>query len=302
MKLVLSALVFACAIALPAFAQQNSSEEAARRADALYHLPRDAARRAFFDVAHPAQLPADSIGLYGRGCLAGGQQMPADGPDWQVMRPSRQRSFAHPLMITYLQDFAIRAKNAGWPGLLIGDMAQARGGPMLTGHASHQLGLEADVWLTPMPAYRLSREQREEMSAIDMVQPDLLNVIEGRFGAAQLSLLRQATLPANVDRIFVNPAIKKAACAAAGNDRTWLHKLRPWSGHTYHFHIALKCPNAHCAPRAPIPAGDGCDLAWWFREDVRFPKPNPNAPPPKVLTVSDMPQACMSVLSAPDQR
>jgi penicillin-insensitive murein DD-endopeptidase len=39
----------------------------------------------------------------------------------------------------------------GWPGLLIGDMAQPRGGPMITGHESHQIGLDADIWLTPMP-------------------------------------------------------------------------------------------------------------------------------------------------------
>ena len=42
-------------------------------------------------------------------------------------------------------------KVSNWPGLLVGDMAQARGGPMLTGHASHQVGLDADIWLTPMP-------------------------------------------------------------------------------------------------------------------------------------------------------
>ena len=43
---------------------------------------------------------------------------------------------------------------------------------MLTGHASHQIGLDADVWLTPMPARTLSREEREEMSAVDMVSED----------------------------------------------------------------------------------------------------------------------------------
>ena len=301
MKARICALAFLLNAAFPAFAQQNSAEEAVRRSDALSSLAQNAARRAFFNVSHPANLPADSIGLYGRGCLAGGQQMPADGADWQVMRPSRQRSFAHPLMIAYLKNLAARAKKTGWPGLLIGDMAQARGGPMLTGHASHQLGLEADIWLTPMPDYRLSPEQREDMSAIDMVRPDLLGVIDDKFGSAQLNLLKQATLPANIDRIFVNPAIKKAACAAAGKDRDWLHKLRPWSGHTYHFHVALQCPNGHCTSRAQIPAGDGCgkDLAWWFRDDVRFPKPNPNAPPPKILMVEDMPGACAAVLRAP---
>ena len=31
---------------------------------------------------------------------------------------------------------------------------------MITGHASHQLGLDADIWLTPMPA-ELTRRERE---------------------------------------------------------------------------------------------------------------------------------------------
>jgi len=31
-----------------------------------------------------------------------------------------------------------------------------------------------------------------------------------------------------VQRIFVNPAIKKALCREAGGDRAWLQKVRPW--------------------------------------------------------------------------
>jgi murein endopeptidase len=68
------------------------------------------------------------------------------------MRPSRNRNWAHPAMIKLIERLATEAKaNDGWNGLLVGDMSQPRGGPMLTGHASHQTGLDADVWLTPMP-------------------------------------------------------------------------------------------------------------------------------------------------------
>ena len=52
-----------------------------------------------------------------------------------------------------------------WPGFLVGDISQPRGGPMFTGHASHQIGLDADVWLTPMPDRTLSRAERESMPA-----------------------------------------------------------------------------------------------------------------------------------------
>ena len=50
------------------------------------------------------------------------------------------------------------------------------GGPMLTGHASHQVGLDADIWLTPAPDYQLSRNEREDMSAVMMVRADRLDI------------------------------------------------------------------------------------------------------------------------------
>ena len=72
-------------------------------------------------------------------------------PTWQVMRLSRNRNWGHPKLVAFLERLAEKAKKVGWNGLLVGDMSQPRGGPMLTGHASHQVGLDADIWLTPMP-------------------------------------------------------------------------------------------------------------------------------------------------------
>jgi penicillin-insensitive murein endopeptidase len=252
--------------------------------------------------ATPAQLPAEAIGTYGRGCVAGAIPLAPEGPGWQVMRLSRGRNFGHPKLIAWIEAIAASARNDGWPGLLIDDMAQPRGGPMLTGHDSHQLGLEVDIWLTPAPARRpLAMREREQMPAIDVVQPDLLAVNAG-FTPAHLALLRRAALMPEVDRIFVNAAIKRAACRDTrdvAGERGWLRKLRPWPGHTYHFHVALKCPNAGCADRNPVPPGEGCgrDLAHWFRKEVRFPKRD--APTPKILRLNDLPKACRQVLAAP---
>ena len=215
------------------------------------------------------------------------------------MRLSRAPNFGHPKLVAWIQALAAGARDDGWPGLLIGDMALPRGGPMLTGHASHQLGLEADIWLTPAPAQRpLTTAEREEMPPTDMVQPDLLEVNAG-FTPAHAALLRRAALMPEVERIFVNAAIKQAACRGTTGERGWLRKLRPWPGHTYHFHVALKCPDAGCADRNPVPSGDGCggELAHWFREEVRFPKRDPR--PPKILRLNDLPQACRKVLAAP---
>lgn len=301
-----AAMVLGLCIVAPAAAQNNQAQEAERRAAVLRALPDDAARRLFFNVPGPAPLAARAIGAYGRGCLAGATALAADGPTWQAMRLSRGRNWGHPDLIAWVERFAQDVvRQDGWSGVLVGDISQARGGPMLTGHASHQMGLEADIWLTPAPRdRRLSREEREEMSAVNMVRPDLLDVTPA-FTDAHVRFIRRAALSPQVDRIFVNAAIKKALCERApANDRAWLRKVRPWYAHTFHMHVAIDCPagNASCRnARAEIPPGDGCnDLAHWFREEIRFPRrnPNPNARPPRPWTMADLPAECRQVLVA----
>jgi penicillin-insensitive murein endopeptidase len=248
-----------------------------------------------------AALTPEPIGFYSRGCLAGAQALPADGPHWQTMRPSRNRNWGHPSLIRFVQRFAPAAAQAsGWPGILVGDLAQPRGGPMLTGHASHQLGLDADIWLTPMPAHLQTRAEREETSAVNMVRPDRLDINPGTWTEGHLAVLRTAALDAEVQRIFVNAAIKRAACRSAKGE-PWLRKLRPERGHDYHFHVRLHCPpgSGKCSAQDPTPEGDGCDatLEWWFTEEALHPKPPTTSPPP--LTLLKLPPECRGVLQAP---
>lgn len=283
-----------------AMAQENGAQEAARRAAALKSLPADAAKRLFGLETTPAPLAARSIGAYSRGCLAGAVALPVDGDTWQVMRLTRNRNWGHPDLIAFLERFAkkVPAIN-GWPGLLVGDIAQPRGGPMLTGHASHQLGLDADVWLTPMPPRRLARGEREEMSATNVVAGDWNDVDPRAWTPQHAALLKAVARQREVARVFVNPAIKRALCREAGNDRGWLGKIRPTYGHNYHFHIRLACPAGEhgCRDQDPPPKGDGCgkDLDWWFSYEARHPKPTPPRPP---LTLADLPAECRSVLTA----
>jgi len=171
---------------------------------------------------------------------------------------------------------------------------------MPTGHASHQIGLDVDIWDTPMPDHTLSASERESMSAPSMLQPgtgNMRDVDPEKFGEAQRMLLYRAATQPGVARIFVAPGIKKAMCAVNWRDRSFLGKLRPWYGHDEHFHVRLECPagDTQCVPQAPAPAGDGCgaDLAWWYTPAPY--KPTRPAPP---LTVADLPRACQTVLSA----
>lgn len=263
--------------------------------------PSTPAKELFGRKATPAPLAARSIGSYAKGCVAGAKALPIDGETWQVMRLSRNRMWGHPDLIAFLERLAKRVPSVnGWPGLLVGDISQPRGGPMLTGHASHQLGLDADVWLTPMPKDRLSRLDREEMSATDMVREDRLDIDPAVWTPQHTALLKAVSKEPQVARIFVNAAIKKALCREAGTDRGWLTKIRPMFGHNYHFHIRLSCPDGEetCGDQDPPPSGDGCgaELARWFTPQMLFPKPGLPRPP---MTLAALPPECRRVLVAP---
>src|ERR1700744_2971650 len=154
--------------------------------------PKLAAKELFGRKLTPAALPERTIGFYAKGCLAGGEALPINGPTWQVMRLSRNRNWGHPKMVKFLERLSAKGAKAGWRGLLVGDMSQPRGGPMLTGHASHQVGLDADIWLRPMPDHEYSREEREEISATMVVAEDRKGVDPAVWTPAHAALIKAA--------------------------------------------------------------------------------------------------------------
>jgi penicillin-insensitive murein endopeptidase len=260
------------------------------------------AKELFARKLTPLPGPARAIGSYADGCMAGAVALPITGPAWQVMRLSRNRNWGNPVLITFLERLGELAKNVGWNGLLVGDMAQPRGGPMISGHASHQVGLDADIWFTPMPDHVLTREEREMDGAVNMVAPSGLDVDHTVWTRTRMELVKTAAEDPLVTRIFVNAAIKKEMCSEAGTDRAWLAKVRPWWGHAEHFHIRLACPadSPQCKPQPPVPPGDGCGhaLDYWFKDSVLHP-PNVPAAPSHAMTLAALPAACRAVVKAP---
>ncbi len=128
-------------------AEPKDTTSAAVKPAARPHTPsllkRPFANELFGAVSEPAPLVSSSIGSYTKGCLAGGVALPITGEAWQVMRASRHRNWGNPRLIAYIEQFAKDAQTIDhWPGLLVGDMSQPRGGPMLFGHSSHQIGLD----------------------------------------------------------------------------------------------------------------------------------------------------------------
>jgi len=253
----------------------------------------------------PSAVAPQSYGFYSKGCFAGGVGLPLDGPTWQVMRPSRNRNWGHPAMIALLEKLSRDAVQDGWRGLLIGDISQPRGGPMRTGHASHQLGLDADIWFSPMPEQPYSLSGREKISAVSMLKPKSLVVDDRRWTESRTRLLKRAASYPEVERIFVHPGIKKKLCDTVTGDRRWLNKIRPFWGHDEHFHVRIGCQpgSPDCKPQKETGTGDGCgkELAWWFTEEPWRPNKNPDAPKARdLMTMANLPRECQAVLAASD--
>jgi len=252
----------------------------------------------------PAATAPKSYGFYSKGCFSGGVAIATDGPTWQAMRLSRNRRWGHPAMINLIEKLSRDAVGDGWPGLLIGDISQPRGGPMLTGHASHQIGLDADIWLTPMPSRRMSAQERESFAATSMIRKGGLTVDDRLWTKAHMRLLKRAASYTEVERILVHPGIKKKLCDTVTGDRSWLRKIRPFWGHDYHFHVRIGCQpgSSGCKRQEATAPGDGCDksLAWWFTEEPWRPNKNPDAPKARdLMTMASLPKECRAVLNAP---
>jgi penicillin-insensitive murein endopeptidase len=271
------------------------------------------ANQLFGAHAYGSLQAPEPIGSYSKGCAAGLVRLPETGPTWQAMRLSRNRYWGHPTLMEYVQDLSREATRHGWAGLYIGDISQPRGGPMTSGHASHQIGLDVDIWMLPPQRLNLSVAERESLSSISVRTDDQLRV-NSNWTRAHYNIMRAAASDPRVDRIFVAAAVKLEMCKTArAADTAWLQKIRPVAGHNYHFHVRLKCPRGarNCETQTPTVAelskgGNGCDdtLQWWVTDFLNPPPRDPNAPPPerrrhpREYTMADLPRACQAVLAS----
>ena len=263
----------------------------AQTAKQLFEAERDAA------AGDPAP-----IGKHSRGCLAGGLPLAQTGPTWQAMRLSRNRYWGHPELLRFVQKLSrTAAAQPGWNGLYVGDLGLPKGGPV-SGHASHQIGLDVDIWMKPADRLNLTRSERENISSISTRRAKGAFVNEN-LSRAHHEILKAAASDPRVARIFVFPGAKEQMCQDEKGNRAWLRKIRPWYGHHYHFHVRLSCPKGArgCVDQTPPPAGDGCaDAREWVDNILNPPPPDPNAKPApkrKELVLADLPQACAQLLS-----
>ena len=258
-----------------------------------------AEENAWSRVAAPSRESAQVFGFYSAGCIAGASALPLEGIGYRVMRPSRNRYYGHPSLIAFVERLSRRVAALD-AYLLIGDLSQPRGGPMSFGHASHQVGLDVDIWFRlEQGKRRLSSEEAEHLPMLSTIRPARGALDTTRWSPRFRDILKWAAEAPDVERIFVNPIIKQHLCRTE-MQRAWLRKLRPWWGHHSHFHVRLGCPagNRQCGTQRPPPAGDGCDegIDDWVREIQLAALAPPKKTVPKKKKTLLLPDACTALL------
>lgn len=244
-------------------------------------------------IAQPVPGAPQAIGGFANGCIVGAEALPLNNPAYQVMRPDQRRYFGHPDLLLFIQRLTTQVHNLGLGQVLIGDMGMAAGGRFSSGHASHQSGLDVDIWLQ-LPKKRWTSQMLLKPQPLDLVSADGKRVVARHWQPEIDSLIKLAAKDEQVTRIFVNPAIKKQLCADAGSDRDWLRKVRPWFGHRAHMHVRLRCPpdSLECLDQALPPPGDGCDAeleSWFLPKKPGSGAPVKREPPP-------LPPSCQALL------
>ncbi|MBK4715901.1 MULTISPECIES: penicillin-insensitive murein endopeptidase [Tenebrionibacter/Tenebrionicola group] len=244
-------------------------------------------------ITSPIPGSAQSIGGFSNGCVVGAQPLALNAADYQVMRVDKRRYFGHPDLLNFIARLSRKAHQAGMETLLIGDLGMAAGGRFNSGHASHQTGLDVDIFLQ-LPQQRWSATQLARPQALDLVAVDGKRVLDRLWQPQIGSLIKLAAQDNDVARIFVNPAIKRKLCETQGqDDRAWLRKVRPWFAHRAHMHVRLRCPasSLECVDQPPPPPGDGCgyELQSWFEPAKPGGKPVKKPPPA-------LPPSCQALL------
>ena len=249
-------------------------------------------------IAAAAALLAPSafsevVGSYSNGCIIDPDVLPLEGRNYQVTRPQIDRNYGDPTLIRFIETLSREAERKGIGSVQVGDLSASHGGPMRSGHASHQTGLDVDLSLK---FGRLQKKSLGTTSFLDVVSKDGKSV-NSNFTWKQLEFIRLAASHDEVERIFVSPAIKKSICDYTGQneDRSFLSKIRPWFGHRGHIHVRLRCPESspYCEKQKAVPEGDGCgeELMSWFEPPKKTDWPaKPQKKPEKPL----LPKRCQT--------
>jgi penicillin-insensitive murein endopeptidase len=251
----------------------------------------------FAKAALPSAGAAAPLGFYSAGCIKGARALRLDDESLVVMKPSRKRYFGHPELLALLDKAKAEAPRSG--PILVGDLSQPRGGPMPIGHASHQVGLDADIWFTPESVRRagaVKAGERESLSLETVLDESRRAVNEKRWPKEFAEQILWFAGQPGVQRIFVHGAIKKQLCASH-RGHPFLAKVRPWYFHDSHFHVRMRCPAgaADCQPQPDVKDA-GCDASidhWLTPAALKIQKELPKRGIPRKVK---LPEACRTLV------
>lgn len=252
----------------------------------------------FVKLKLPVAGPPRIYGAYSSGCIGGADYLPKSGQGYEVQRLSRNRFYGHPSLIELIK----RGGRELSPKmtLFVGDLGMPAGGPAVGGHASHQTGLDVDMWFLDFPKNKVFKDpMRERLSATKLVDRSWKKLNKrawrDKFGEQVMWFAGQP----EVSRIFVNAVIKKKLCQTYKDDPR-LVKVRPWGFHHEHYHVRLNCPadQPGCESQPP-PTAIECEdthLAYWWSKEKLQQLLHPEEKPPEDIK---LPVECRSLFDEP---
>lgn len=205
-------------------------------------------------------------GFYSKGSLRSACSMSQESKGLYHLFHLRKRFYGSDGLIGIIEsaaaEMSIRFPNLD--RLQVGDLSAEQGG-FITGHASHQNGLDVDL-----AYYR--NDHREQIDPIGQKGFDESFVFKGRVSpnfdvARNWEVIKLFYDSGRLNRIFVDEKIKEAICLYAdsiGEIRTreeTLKRLRPYPNHDDHMHVRITCPkeSMKCESQEPIQdLGSGC--------------------------------------------
>lgn len=291
--------------------------------------------QAWAAISAPIEGESQVIGSYAGGCFRGGVEIPLSTPYWEVVNPHRRRHYGHPDALEILQRVGAWARPRIGK-MVIGDISQPAGGPLPYGHASHQAGLDIDVRFNLVEKNGTIAE-KDHFPFNDVAVHALKTegttavldsrILGDRWKKEYGELVRRFAEEEGVERIFISPPIKKKLCKMfAPKEKgdaypSWLLKVRPYYGHSSHFHVRLACPkdSPQCRPQGRVRADanddtrvgcGGSSLAWWMNPDPKtdgflqqaFAAAKPveskpaESPTPVKIAKKFVPAACLELL------
>jgi penicillin-insensitive murein endopeptidase len=168
-------------------------------------------------------------------------------PGFRILYPEKKTSFGTSGMLAMLVDMGKYVKKSFDGYILTVNTITTKNGGLQKGHQSHQTGIDADI------AYLFSKEdlQAKFTAAVVSGRPRQEWMVQ-----EQWQMFKYLVKTGNIDRIFVDTAVKKTLCeysSKAGELRDQqnsdafqtLRRLSPEKSHINHFHMRLRqdCPS-----------------------------------------------------------